>query len=299
MKSDIALHEIMRIDEYEDEHPDTDSSDKPAAQESAIESEGSVATQAPTESAPTNSESSISVDIPTDTVINYDEPPTDLIDTTVEETVMSNDLAPSELADMPVLQEIGNDDEISTESALSPTELIDAPAEETVTSDDLTPSELAEMPVAEGISYNEISTESALHTKPAIDLEQPLPESAALPTVEDSINDETFVKQLESIPSNTVGFFEEVISSTTEVFNNNRQLLINLGIISLAFIATKLAFAGLSAIDDIPLVSPLLKLVGLYYVARFVWDYLIRERDRQQLAEKFNSMKAQVLGDRN
>jgi CAAD domains of cyanobacterial aminoacyl-tRNA synthetase len=298
MKSDIALHEIMRIDEYEDENMDPDLAAKPTAKESESESESLVATQSPPESAPANSESSISVDIPTDTVINYDEPPTELIDAPAEATVMSDDITPSELAEMPVVEDISYD-EISTESALPPTAPIDAPADEMVTSDALAPSELADMPVAEDINYNEISTESALHTKPEIDLEQPIPESADIPTVEDSINDETFVKQLESIPANTVGFFGEVISSTTEVFNNNRQLLINLGIISLAFIATKLAFAGLSAIDDILLVSPLLKLVGLYYVARFVWNYLIRERDRQQLVEKFNSIKAQVLGDRS
>ncbi|WP_295617078.1 CAAD domain-containing protein [Chamaesiphon sp. GL140_3_metabinner_50] len=254
MKSDIALHEIMRIDEYEDEHADTDLAAKPTAKEAEIESENSVATQAPPESAPTNSESSISVDIPTDTIINYDEPPTELIDATVAETVMRNDITPSELADMSAVEDIGND---------------------------------------------EISTESALSTKPAIDLEQPIPESADLPTAEDSINDETFVKQIGSIPGNAVGFFEEVISSTTEVFKNNRKLLINLGIIFLALIATKLAFAGLSAIDEIPLVSPLLKLVGLFYVGQFVWNYLIRERDRQHLVEQFNSLKSQVLGDRN
>jgi hypothetical protein len=250
MKPDLALHEIMRIDEYEDEHIQTDLADN----SSAKNTESLVATQAPTESATANSDSSISVDIPTDTVINYDEPPTELIDAPAEATVMSDDITPSELANIPVVEEIGND---------------------------------------------EISTESAPPTKPAIDLEKPLPEPTDLPTAEASINDETFVKQLESIPANTAGFFEEVISSTTVFLKNNRQLLVNLGIIFLAFIATKLAFAGLSAIDDIPLVSPLLKLVGLFYIARFVWNYLIRERDRQQLVKKFNSMKAQVLGDRS
>jgi hypothetical protein len=218
MKSDIALHEIMRIDEYEDENVQTDLADDRIVKES----ENSLATQEPTESATDNSESSISVDIPTDTIINYDEPPTALIDAPADLTVMSNDITPSELANMPVAEDISNDDETSTES---------------------------------------------------------------------------FAKQLESIPANTAGFFEEVISSIIKFFKKNRQLLTNLGIIFLAFIVTKLAFAGLSAIDDIPLVSPLLKLVGLFYVSRFIWTYLIRERDRQQLAEQFNSIKAQVLGD--
>ena len=248
MKYEIASHEIMRIDEYAEEDAQTNLAEKPTAKD---------ATPEPTESGTDNSDSSISVDIPTDTVINYDEPPTELIDAPADLTVMSNDITPSELADMPVAEDISSDDETSTELALP--------------------------------------------TASEIDLEKPL--EPALLTTEAIINDEipteSFAKQLESIPANTVGFFDEVISSTTEFFKNNRQLLTNLGIISLAFIATKLAFAGLSAIDDIPLVSPLLKLVGLFYVSRFVWNYLIRERDRQQLLEKFNSIKAQVLGNSN
>ncbi len=270
MKYDIALHEIMRIDEYAEEEAQTDLADKSTA----------TANQAPTEPAIDSSDSPMSVDMPTDAVINYDEPPTEIIDASADSTVMSNDITPSELADMPAVEQIG--------------------------SEDATPSKVAEMPVAKDISTDDNDktlTELALPTTPEIDIETPLPEPA-VPMDEAIINDaetstESFAKQLEAIPANTAGFFEEVMLTITEFFKNNRQLLTNLGVISLAFIVTKLAFAGLSAIDDIPLVSPLLKLVGLFYVGRFVWNYLIRERDRHQLVEKFNSIKSQVLGDSN
>jgi hypothetical protein len=293
MKSDIALHEIMRIDEYAEEDtqedPQIDLAEKPTAKAATPES---------TESATDNSDSSSSVDIPTDTVINYDEPPTELIEAPADLTVMSNDITPSELADMPAAEDISSDDETSTESAELPTEpAIDYEA---------SLPDSTYIPTTEAIiNDDETSTESAeLPTEPAIDYEASLPDSTYTPTTEAIINDdetstESFAKQVESIPANTAGFFEEVILSITDFFKNNRQLLTNLGIISLAFIATKLAFAGLNAIDDIPLVSPLLKLVGLYYVGRFVWNYLIRERDRQQLVEQFNGLKSQVLGDRN
>ncbi len=229
MKSDIALQEIERIDEYEEEHAEASSVD--------------VATQEPTAPELDRVESSVSVDIPTDTVINYDEPPT----TEPEDSAV----------EMPV-----NNDETATESAALPT--VPAIDDEQDTAD------LADLSAAENIMYDgQTSTEDPL------------------------------AKRLEAIPANTVGFFEEVVATSSTFFKNNRQLLTNLGVIFVAFMVTKLAFAGLNAIDDLPLVSPLLKLVGLYYVLQFIWNYLIRQQDRQKLVEKINTTKAEVLGDRD
>jgi CAAD domains of cyanobacterial aminoacyl-tRNA synthetase len=64
-------------------------------------------------------------------------------------------------------------------------------------------------------------------------------------------------------------------------------------------IATRLLFAGLAALDSIPLVTPILKITGLIYGGRFVWRYLIREQNRQELIELLNRTKAEVLGNQN
>ena len=102
-----------------------------------------------------------------------------------------------------------------------------------------------------------------------------------------------------TIQTRTTGFFDETVSTIATFFKNNRQLLTILGIAFLAIVGVKLMFAGLNAIDDIPLVTPLLKLIGLVYVVRFVWRYLLREQDRHELAENFNRTKAEVLGSQN
>jgi hypothetical protein len=101
----------------------------------------------------------------------------------------------------------------------------------------------------------------------------------------------------QEIQSNTKTFFEDVSSSTIAFFKNNRQLWTTLGIVFLAIISVKLLFAGLNAIEDIPLVAPLLKIIGLVYLVWFVVRYLLRQRDRQELLQKIEHTKTEVLGN--
>lgn len=91
-------------------------------------------------------------------------------------------------------------------------------------------------------------------------------------------------------------FFANATTYTTAFFNNNRRLLATIGWIVLALLGVRLVFAALDALDDIPLVSPILKLIGFVYVVRFVWRYLIREADRQELIQQFNRTKSEMFG---
>ncbi len=360
MKSDIALHELMRLDEFE-ENAHQKSANKHNSQETEMKSEesptSSVATQeTAAASAPANGTESPmqSVDIPADTIINYDEPPTQSEDTSAAEPASNDEETTADAEDTSAAELLINNDEPATESddnaapeALMdkaenyqdaeripaselvmedknssepaavtadadtsnydepPTELIGAPADAKVMSNDITAQELADLSAVEEIGNDdEIDTTSAeLPGEPAIDYERSTPELADLrmhiTTMYDGETspEDPLEKRLEAIPANTAGFFQEVASTSGTFFNNNRQLLINLGVIFVAFMVTKLAFAGINAIDDLPLVSPLLKLVGLYSIVKFISSYLIRQQDRQKLVEKINTTKAEVLGD--
>lgn len=103
----------------------------------------------------------------------------------------------------------------------------------------------------------------------------------------------------QSIQAEMMTSFDNIKSTTTKFFNSNRQLLINLGWIVLAILGAKVVFATLGIIDDIPLVTPIIKLVGLVTVVRFAWRYLIREHDRQELIEIIDRTKVEVLGDQS
>lgn len=102
-----------------------------------------------------------------------------------------------------------------------------------------------------------------------------------------------------AIQPKTTAFLDDAYSYIKNFYSANQQLLTTLGLVLLGIIGIKVLFAGLSAIDGIPLVTPLLKIVGLYYVGRFVWRYLIREQDRQELMAYIKQTKAEVLGERN
>ncbi len=103
----------------------------------------------------------------------------------------------------------------------------------------------------------------------------------------------------QSTQSELTASFEQAKSIVTEFFNNNRPLFITLGWIALAIISAKFVFAVLGTIDDIPLVTPLLKIVGLVSVIQFAWRYLIREHDRQELIDIIDRTKVEILGDRD
>jgi CAAD domains of cyanobacterial aminoacyl-tRNA synthetase len=103
---------------------------------------------------------------------------------------------------------------------------------------------------------------------------------------------------MQSSQTELTALFENTKSTAIEFFNNNRQVFITAGWILLAIFGIKVVFATLGIIDDIPLVTPLIKLVGLVSVVRFAWRYLIREHDRQELMEIIDRKKVEVLGNR-
>jgi hypothetical protein len=83
---------------------------------------------------------------------------------------------------------------------------------------------------------------------------------------------------------------------TGQFFADNKQPLISLGIILLGIVSVKILVAVLDAIDDIPLLAPMLQLVGLGYTAWFVWRYLWKASNRQELLGELGAFKDQIFG---
>jgi hypothetical protein len=285
MKSDIALHEIMRLDEYAQEEAEAkaEAEANSTPSQSVIKDDESVETSL--KDAPAMHESISSIDIPSETVINYDEPPA--------------------MVDEP------------TESALNDDQTVTIPEDTSAASIEIHEA-MAMRPEDTSGAEPEMKSDEKVPTESAIDPGESLTDSEDLPATEDvmkaveSTTDsakETVMNAVESttdaaqetwdtVQAKAPGLFDEVLSAIPAFFQNNRQLLINLGVFFLALVAAKLLFAGLDAIDDLPLVAPLLEIVGLVYVVKFIWNDLVREQDRQKLVEKFNQTKAEVLGDR-
>jgi hypothetical protein len=52
----------------------------------------------------------------------------------------------------------------------------------------------------------------------------------------------------------------------------------------------------LGAINEIPLLAPTFELIGLIYSGWFLYRYLLKASNRQELFQDINSIKDQVLG---
>jgi hypothetical protein len=94
----------------------------------------------------------------------------------------------------------------------------------------------------------------------------------------------------------------EVVSNLDSIlgkfFTEYKQLIISLGLVFGAIVSVKLTLALLSALNEIPLVEPILELVGLGYFAWFVTRFMLKSEKRQEFYSKFADTKDQVLGSK-
>jgi CAAD domains of cyanobacterial aminoacyl-tRNA synthetase len=96
----------------------------------------------------------------------------------------------------------------------------------------------------------------------------------------------------------TSTFFGNAVDSSGEFLKNNQSVLVSLGWVLLAVVGLKVLFALLNVVDNLPLISPLLKLVGLVYSGWFIWRYLLKASTRQELSQTIERAKTDFLGDR-
>lgn len=104
-------------------------------------------------------------------------------------------------------------------------------------------------------------------------------------------------EQWQEIVDKVSAFLGELPEYLSGFFGEYKQPIVTIGLIVAAIISVKLTLAVLGALNDIPLLSPLLELIGLGYSAWFVYRYLWKASSRKELADDFNALKEQVLGN--
>lgn len=105
-------------------------------------------------------------------------------------------------------------------------------------------------------------------------------------------------QQVQQILDKISGLLAELPDYVTNFFKEYQRPLITVGLVLTAFISVKLLLAMLDAINEIPLLAPTFELVGLGYTAWFVYRFILKDANRQELGDTFNSLKDQVLGKR-
>ncbi|MEH1800819.1 MAG: CAAD domain-containing protein [Nostoc sp.] len=79
-------------------------------------------------------------------------------------------------------------------------------------------------------------------------------------------------------------------------YQEYKLLIISFALLVITVTALRIFLAVLKAINDIPLVSPFLELIGLGYTIWFAFRYLLKDSTRQELAAEIRLLKKQLLG---
>ncbi|MBW4470227.1 MAG: CAAD domain-containing protein [Stenomitos rutilans HA7619-LM2] len=103
-------------------------------------------------------------------------------------------------------------------------------------------------------------------------------------------------QQLKQVADRIYAFLSGLPDYLSDFFGEYRRPIITLGLIFGSIVSVKLTLALLGAINDIPLLAPTFELIGFAYTAWFIYRYLWRASNREELAASFGSLRDQVLG---
>lgn len=105
-------------------------------------------------------------------------------------------------------------------------------------------------------------------------------------------------QQVQKVLDTVSGVLANLPDYVTDFFNEYKRPLITVGLILGAFVSVKLLLAILNAVNEVPLLAPTFELIGLGYSGWFVYRFLLKDANRQELTENITSLKDQVIGKR-
>jgi glutamyl-tRNA synthetase len=111
--------------------------------------------------------------------------------------------------------------------------------------------------------------------------------------------DEETSDQFQDIKDQILEVISELPAILAGFFGRYQKPIITLGLIVAAVITFKVMLAVIESLNDIPLLAPTFELIGIVYSAWFIYRYLLRASDRQQLWTEVQAWKEQLLGDKS
>ncbi|MBE9123650.1 glutamate--tRNA ligase [Tychonema sp. LEGE 07199] len=122
----------------------------------------------------------------------------------------------------------------------------------------------------------------------------------------DSSSGTTQVIITEEPPSQTQQIKEQIISILSEFpayigsfYEQYKSPLTVVGVILASIVSLKVLLGIVDELNDIPLLAPTFELIGIGYTAWFVYRYLLRSSNRQQLGQEIQALKEQILGKKS
>ncbi|MBE9163627.1 glutamate--tRNA ligase [Tychonema sp. LEGE 06208] len=122
----------------------------------------------------------------------------------------------------------------------------------------------------------------------------------------DSSSGTTQVIITEEPPSQTQQIKEQIISILSEFpayigsfYEQYKSPLTVVGVILASIVSLKVLLGIVDELNDIPLLAPTFELIGIGYTAWFVYRYLLRSSNRQQLGQEIQALKEQIFGKKS
>jgi hypothetical protein len=92
-------------------------------------------------------------------------------------------------------------------------------------------------------------------------------------------------------------FLSQLPDQIAQFYRNNKQPITITGILIVSLIGFRVLLAVLEALNGIPLLAPMLELVGTAYIVWFTNRYLLKAATRQELSHDIQSFKREILGN--
>ncbi len=96
---------------------------------------------------------------------------------------------------------------------------------------------------------------------------------------------EQLISILSEFPAYIGAFYEQYKSPLTVV-----------GLILVSIVSLKVLLGIVNELNDIPLLAPTFEIIGIGYTVWFVYRYLLRSSNRQQLGQEIQAIKEQIFG---
>jgi len=107
---------------------------------------------------------------------------------------------------------------------------------------------------------------------------------------------ETTAGQFQDIKDQVLTILSELPVYVSNFFAEYQKPIVTVGLILTGAVSVKVTLAVLNALNEVPLVAPTFELIGLGYTGWFVYRYLLKASDRQELLAEIESLKEQVIG---
>jgi hypothetical protein len=107
---------------------------------------------------------------------------------------------------------------------------------------------------------------------------------------------ETPTDQFQDIKDQVVTILSELPTYVSNFLAEYQKPIVTIGLILAGGITIKVTLGVLDALNDVPLAAPIFELIGIGYTGWFVYRYMLKASNRQELLAEIESLKEQVVG---